>query len=136
MISLHLIETVNTQQLVSLKTSDDAAAADDDDDDDEHPQERLVTKRRPTYLASGKWPSAARRLSARRALPKDTTALSLVVSLSTTLIEGYEDGIRGGHSSCWLLKIVQNIFDTLLPDQCARELNLGKSISRGNSELA
>ena len=98
--------------------------------------ERLVTKRRPTYLASGKWPSAARRLSARRALPKDTTALSLVVSLSTTLIEGYEDGIRGGHSSCWLLKIVQNIFDTLLPDQCARELNLGKSISRGNSELA
>ena len=49
MISLHLIETVNTQQLVSLKISDDAAA----DDDDEHPQERLVTKRRPTYLASG-----------------------------------------------------------------------------------
>ena len=91
MISLHLIETVNTQQLVSLKISDDAAA--DDDDDDEHPQERLVTKRRPTYLASGKWPSAARRLSARRALPKDTTALSLIVSLSTTLIEGYEDGI-------------------------------------------
>ena len=89
MISLHLIETINTQQLVSLKISDDAAA----DDDDEHPQERLVTKRRPTYLASGKWPSAARRLSARRALPKDTTALSLVVSLSTTLIEGYEDGI-------------------------------------------
>ena len=41
----------------------------------------------------GKWPSAARRLSARRALPKDTTALSLVVSLSTTLIVGYEDGI-------------------------------------------
>ena len=133
MISLHLIETIKTQQLVSLK--DDAAAA-ADDDDDEHPQERLVTKRRPTYLASGKWPSAARRLSVRRALPKDTTALSLVVSLSITLIEGYEDGIRGGHSSCWLLKIVQNIFDTLLPGQCARELNLGKSISRGNSELA
>ena len=89
MISWHLIESINTQQLVSLKISDDAAA----DDDDEHPQERLVTKRRPTYLASGKWPSAARRLSARRALPKDTTALSLVVSLSITLSGGYEDGI-------------------------------------------
>ena len=85
----HFFESINTQQLVSLKISDDAAAA----DDDEHPQERLVTKRRPTYLASGKWPSAARRLSARRALPKDTTALSLVVSLSITLSGGYEDGI-------------------------------------------
>jgi len=31
--------------------------------------------------------------SARRALPKDTTALSLVVSLSITLSGGYEDGI-------------------------------------------
>ena len=35
MISLHLIETINTQKLVSLKISDDAAAAADDDDDED-----------------------------------------------------------------------------------------------------